>query len=334
VCRWRFGFRAPGHRCCSARLASLEAVDERARQLLQRHGWRPGATLGAGAEGTVVDLSAQEVAKVWHGRSGDDISQLLRFSAALHDAALPFDTPRVLDLLEDDRLLITIEHKLHGHPLWRDGEPAPPPISADEARIIGDVLEGFSRAAISDGLDALPILPGHRPFDPSVPFPESLADLVKHRFDGSRELLGREIGDIDDMVNGITGRLRGLTVERPAALLHGDLIPANVLIRGGRISAVLDFGFLTALGDPRFDAAVTASIFDMYGPNARATETTLDQEFQMRFGHDGGAYSLYRAAYAVITSTYYSSDGADGHFAWCVRMLRRPDVRAAVLSLS
>ncbi len=42
-------------------------------------------------------------------------------------------------------------------------------------------------------------------------------------------------------------------------------------------------------------------------------------------------YGLYRAAYAVITNSYFGHDGLDGHYAWCVRMLRRPDVAAALV---
>jgi hypothetical protein len=34
--------------------------------------------------------------------------------------------------------------------------------------------------------------------------------------------------------------------------------------------------------------------------------------------------------YAVITSGYFSEDGSDGHNPWCVRILNRPEVRAAV----
>jgi hypothetical protein len=36
---------------------------------------------------------------------------------------------------------------------------------------------------------------------------------------------------------------------------------------------------------------------------------------------------VYRAAYAVLTATCYSASGSDGHFAWCVAMLGRRDVR-------
>jgi hypothetical protein len=281
-------------------------------------------------EGTVVDLSADEVAKIWHGRAREDVHTLLRFGLALDRAALPFATSGALELLDDDDLIITIERKVHGLPLRPDRIPVPPAVSADEVRLLGDVLEGLATAVNSPGLSALPILPGDQPFEQSDSFPGSLAGLVERRFHAAPRALRREVDDVDSLVAAVAAALRALPRADPV-LIHGDLIPANVLVQEARVSAVLDFGFLTTLGDPRFDAAITASVFDMYGPNARASETTLSQAFAARFGHDLDSYGLYRAAYAVITNVYFSADGTDGHFAWCARMLRRPDVRAAVL---
>ncbi len=287
--------------------------------------------LGAGMEGTVVDVSTDEVAKIWHGRSREDVEALVEFGTALWAASLPFATPRVLELLIDDELIITIERKVHGRPLRPDRLAEPPVVDEDAVRLMGDVLEGLARAVLSPGLAALPILPGDRPLDPRVLFPTALAALVERRFRDRPELLRREVPDVDDLVPAVITGLQTLPESDPAGFLHGDLIPGNVLVRDGRVSGVLDFGFLTTVGDPQFDAAITASIFDMYGPNARVSEERLDQAFLARFGHDPQRYGLYRAAYAVITHAHFSPDGSDGHFAWCARMLRRPDARAALL---
>ena len=44
-------------------------------------------------------------------------------------------------------------------------------------------------------------------------------------------------------------------------------------------------------------------------------------------GHDPARLAVHRAAYAIVTATCFSASGSDGHFAWCVAMLARPDVR-------
>jgi aminoglycoside phosphotransferase (APT) family kinase protein len=51
----------------------------------------------------------------------------------------------------------------------------------------------------------------------------------------------------------------------PPLWLHGDLHPLNVLVHEGRLSAVIDFGDLTA-GDPAADLSVAWMLFD---PSAR-----------------------------------------------------------------
>jgi aminoglycoside phosphotransferase (APT) family kinase protein len=48
--------------------------------------------------------------------------------------------------------------------------------------------------------------------------------------------------------------------EHPPVWLHGDIHPRNVLVDGGRISAVIDFGDMTA-GDPASDLAVAWMLF-------------------------------------------------------------------------
>ena len=51
----------------------------------------------------------------------------------------------------------------------------------------------------------------------------------------------------------------------PPLWLHGDLHPLNVLVHEGRLSAVIDFGDVTA-GDPATDLSVAWMLFD---PSAR-----------------------------------------------------------------
>jgi hypothetical protein len=92
------------------------------------------------------------------------------------------------------------------------------------------------------------------------------------------------------------------------------------------VTAVLDFGFLSTVGDPAFDAAVTASIFEMYGPEARRVEQDIDAAISGRFGYLADRIILYRCAYALITSNAYDPQGRDGHFQWCVDILRRDEV--------
>lgn len=255
----------------------------------------------------------------------------MTFGSALDAASVPFAIPRVLEVFEDDGLLVSIERKVEGEPLANRPHASPPVADARAVELLGDVLEGFTGVRASAALTVLPILPGDHAFTWGTPFPESLAGLVEQRFRRSPELLRALLSDVDHLVAHIAASLRALPQVHPAALLRGDLIPANVMVREGRVAGVLDFGFLTTVGDQHFDAAITASVFDMYGPNARRSEDLLSEAFADRLGHDRDQYVLYRAAYAVVTHGYFGIDGTDGHFLWCGEMLGRSDVTARVL---
>ncbi|MBK9125616.1 MAG: aminoglycoside phosphotransferase family protein [Chloroflexi bacterium] len=54
--------------------------------------------------------------------------------------------------------------------------------------------------------------------------------------------------------------------DRPPVWIHGDLLPGNVLVQHGRISAIIDFGCL-GTGDPAYDLIPAWSWF---GPAARS----------------------------------------------------------------
>lgn len=49
--------------------------------------------------------------------------------------------------------------------------------------------------------------------------------------------------------------------DAPPVWLHADLIPSNLLVRGGRLAGVLDFGAM-ATGDPAYDVAPAWHVLD------------------------------------------------------------------------
>ena len=72
----------------------------------------------------------------------------------------------------------------------------------------------------------------------------------------------------------------------PALWLHGDLHPGNLLIRGGHISAVLDFGDLTS-GDPATDLSIAwmvlpPSIRPTFRASARSAFNPIDDATWVR----------------------------------------------------
>jgi hypothetical protein len=202
--------------------------------------------------------------------------------------------------------------------------------------IVGD--DRGQRVARLDPEVAVQVVLGPRPGDVEIrevdaePEPFRAGQMLDDgggRQRGRRDRRGEGLGVGETVLEATVAALHALQAATPT-LVHGDLIAANVLASRNHATAVLDFGFLSTAGDPAFDAAIAASCFDMYGPHATEVEQELDRAFTSAFRHDPERLATFRAAYALSTACCFGNDLSDGHFAWCVTMLGRPDVREAV----
>ncbi|MGI5521300.1 phosphotransferase family protein [Micromonospora sp. CA-259024] len=227
--------------------------------------------------------------------------------------------------------VVTIERRLTGTTLA--GALAAGTMPREDAyAVIVEVVAALAAGGALPAARELAVLGENSPlFAAGEDFSVALARLAERRAERFRPVLSRAVVDFDEKAAALTGRLVDVDSGR-RAVIHGDLIPGNVLVdASGRPSAVLDWGFLTTEGDPAFDAAVTAAIFDMYGPEAPDVEQDLLDRLEARMGCDRTAMLVYRAAYSLITANAYDPTGQDGHFAWCVAALNRTDVTKALL---
>lgn len=261
--------------------------------------------VGRGMEGVVAALDGERVVKVWDRRPRVEVDRLRAFYDAVHDglveAGVRLAVPRILDVGEVDGLVVTV------HPLLRGRAEAARPAPVVE------VLAGLSQVPVHPDMAVLPVPDGERPFDPAVPFGVSMGDLVLRRAVLLGDLLPPGVADR------MTEALRAVPPVAPR-LVHGDLGPVHVLLDGGRPVGLLDFGYVSTLGDPAFDAAVAACLQDMFGPGAAAATAALDDLAVRRLGHDPAVLVLYRAAYGLVTASCLV--GRPGrHLDWCLDLV-------------
>jgi aminoglycoside phosphotransferase (APT) family kinase protein len=123
---------------------------------------------------------------------------------------------------------------------WLEGEPA----TEAEVDALDDVA-GFIRA-----LQAVDSTEGPPPGDHNV----WRGEPIRNRDERVRESIGRLGGEIDAAAatEAWEGALAAPDWDGPPLWIHGDLDRRNLLVRGGRTSAVIDFGCL-GVGDPATD---------------------------------------------------------------------------------
>ena len=89
--------------------------------------------------------------------------------------------------------------------------------------------------------------------------------------------------------------LEGAADEVEPALVHGDLIPGNLLVANGRLTAVIDWGGLGA-GDPAQDLDPAWSVLDAAGAAAFREALDVDEQSWLR----GRGFTLEHAVGGVV----------------------------------
>jgi aminoglycoside phosphotransferase (APT) family kinase protein len=147
----------------------------------------------------------------------------------------------------------------------------------------------------------------HIPAPPAAPRNPVRGVPLAHRAASLAENLNRLRATVDGhlVTRMFRAAVTAATWDRAPVWLHGDLHPANILINSGRISAVIDFGDLTA-GDPATDLAVSWMLLPTEGRG------TFSNAYAVASRHPADEGLWIRArAWALVLSAAFLAHSAD-----------------------
>ncbi|XXT15431.1 phosphotransferase [Sorangium sp. So ce429] len=239
--------------------------------VMSHFGLSQGALLGIGGEACVFALGTDRIARVHHpgtAREAVDLRARLLEDLRRSASAVPFSIPRVLEITERHGRIITIEPRLPGRPLLHVlGEAT----GTERDDLVTRFLDASTRLralrldheGYGDLCEAEPIrTSSHRAY-------------LEQRARKSLASAGSAFAGVDP------SRLAAALPEpaRPS-FVHMDLFPGNVLVEDQEVSAVVDFGGPSALGDARLEPlSAVAYLTPFITPTATDRDRHLAREW-------------------------------------------------------
>lgn len=164
---------------------------------------------------------------------------------------------------------------------WIEGETAASATIDDRSRFATDLAKFLGALQRIDPADGPP--PGAHSFHRG-------GDLAV--YDTETRQAVAALGDaIDqDAVTAVWAAALASHWERPPVWLHGDVAPGNLLVRDGRLRAVIDFGGC-AVGDPACDLAIAWTVFSGESREAFRAALSLDGRTWAR----GRGWAMWKA---------------------------------------
>lgn len=172
---------------------------------------------------------------------------------------------------------------------WIDGTPAAEAAIEDLTGFARDTAAFLSALARVDTPDGP--LPGSHSFWRGA-HPAVYDDDV-------RRSLTRLDGRIDtDAARGVWEAALVTEITAPPVWFHGDIAPGNLLLRDGRLAAVIDFG-TSGVGDPACDLAIAWTVLDREARAAFRRGLPWDEDVWAR----GRAWALWKAMLVAAGDT-------------------------------
>lgn len=296
--------------------------------ILQRYGLTPDARLNHGMEATVYAYGSDAVLKLYGGSSTrmHTLQTLQAFYDTLDRGRVPYALPRIIRVVQEDMLIVTIEPRLPGTPL--------------DARLAGltaqiePIMHRYLDAVLALGeLPAPPDLERYQLFDPHSlsactqgDWHAFLKRSLAHALTQTATYLQRDLAHFAARMQQLDAIL-SCPYEGTYRLIHGDLFPGNLLVNETNdITALLDFGLFSMYGDPMFDIATSWVLFDMYDTLGIAARPRFLALLLERLGqHRRGRLYRYVLIYSILSANTYAADCSDGHYQWCVANLNHAD---------
>jgi aminoglycoside phosphotransferase (APT) family kinase protein len=263
--------------------------------------------LGSGNEANVYALGRDRVVRVM--QPGSRFAEAEARAGLLREIAgkagkLPFRTPVVEQIRQVAGRIAVIEQRL-------DGEPV--------AQMLGRLAGAARTALLADYLAA-----AGRIAEIAL-----TRDYFGHVMDGPRaarwgdfaaarlaDSAGKCPPDLRDAVMAISRR--PLPEPSRPALVHLDYFPGNVLAQGATISAVLDFGSSTLMGDARMEAWSAVAYLDAeISPQA----SDADRRQAMDWLAARGLAADYPLARKWLAAWWSFANDDASLMAWCRRIL-------------
>jgi hypothetical protein len=227
---------------------------------LEEFGLSPSDLLGEGSESLVYALSTDSILRLPKGdRAG--ASSRTRLKTFLEGIAgrFPFATPEIEEIGPGDAY--TIEKRVPGRPM------------SDFLRTAGDDARDKAFRNYVAAIDAFstiefPDAPYGQLLAPSPVTADDWRTYVHERLDRfrstNRVAIAKDVGDPYHLFDQAADMIGALPLMPAKALVHGDYFPGNVLLgRDLSVSAVVDFGVFTVVGDAVLDLAVACLTLEL-----------------------------------------------------------------------
>lgn len=188
---------------------------------------------------------------------------------------------------------------------WIEGETVAAADDLDHERLADDLADFLQALHAIDPADGPAAGPHnfHRGGDPAV-------------YDGQTRAAVEALGDqIDgDAALALWDAALATRWDRPPVWIHGDVAPGNLLVRDGRLAAVIDFG-TCGVGDPACDLAFAWTFLNDGAREVFRQHLALDDDTWLR----GQAWALWKALIVVAGAPGVHTHERDLH----LRVLRR-----------
>jgi len=313
-------------------MTSAKSISYKA--LLHDCGLPPLPFLGKGMQCLVFAEGTSQVVKIYSQAAGvENLQRLMQFYASLDASAVSFAVPEIIAVEMVQEHILVKEKRMHGI------SPTLHYLQNLTARELETYFQQYVDSLFQIQKITTNFLQPGEPLDLSGDFchyahygswQSLLSANLQRKLAASNVYYRSFVRDLEAVVEAVSAKIPTLPNETNR-LIHGDFYPGNTLMDiDFNITAVLDFGTYTLVGDPIYDVALGWIFADMY-QNVKQLQAIdfVGDLIQARVTkEEWQRIKLYILIYSLLSADIYSDPGdPDGHFQWAMNNLKNDDFR-------